>query len=611
MKPKFSRIYQMLVNGILILLTFLYVYKFVDPLVINFKQQPSFLSGAFFFNNYNAYPGGIIEYISLFFSQFYGSKFLGSVIITLIVFASVFVSRWLLLKVYKSTIVFILQYIPFIALIILLSNYSINLKCAIAFILAIGLSATFLSFKNSALTVKLAVLLPLIVAFYYLTGAVGIITFVLTIITAEFILSDFKKSSLIALLATLTAALTIYFFTLKSPYISFRNAFEMIDSKTIGNTNTLSMYVLYGFIPVSMLINLLLKQLKTKSEKSIIENRFFLIGCSVVILGAALTTFYLSFDSQEKKRTQLHLFAQDAKWDNVLKLGKELPKDDRKVLFEINRALYHKNQLLDKAFSFEQYYGEHGLILTTHYNSQVLMFCSDLYRDMGHIKESTHWAYEAETKYSYAPIVLKRIIENNIIMGNYPVAEKFLNILSKSCLHKSWVKKYRGYLNNEKAVEANPEFALMRRLKPKQDFFANIQNPQSDLVKLFEENGANKMAFEYFILYGLMQHNLALVVKQINQFEKMGYTKLPAHVEEALLLFQALNDKAPADMGNYSISQETINRFMGYSKVLMRFKGNKKAAQSELKKEFGNTYWYYVYYVSPITNKREIKTING
>lgn len=112
------------------------------------------------------------------------------------------------------------------------------------------------------------------------------------------------------------------------------------------------------------------------------------------------------------------------------------------------------------------------------------------------------------------------------------------------------------------------------------------------------------MAFEYYMLYSLFTHTLSDVVANIKQFERYGYDKIPVHFEEAVMLVMAMNPEYPLDLGKYRISEQTKKKFLAYSKILMKHKRDRVAAQSDLFKDFGNTFWYYIHYVSPITTNR-------
>jgi hypothetical protein len=327
---------------------------------------------------------------------------------------------------------------------------------------------------------------------------------------------------------------------------------------------------------------------------------------SIIILVAAYFVCRVSFDRPAKDAIQIHVFAAKGEWHKVLTIAKRLPMTDRKVIFEVNRALSHLGRLPDEAFNYAQYWGEKGLILTANYSSDVLMLCSDLYFDMGHIKESLHWAYEAQTKLERSPDVMKRIAMNNLILGEYKVAEKFFRILSKSFVHRKWAMHYLACLQDESFLEKELLIQEKRKLLPSWNFYASAEKPQYDLFMLFSEHPENKMAFEYFMVYSMLANDLASVVQNINYLSAMHYHKIPVHIEEALILFKALNEKYPVNLGKYRISSQMQERFVNYSKIIAVYHKDFKAAQPELFDKYGNTYWYYIQYISPLTTKREI-----
>jgi hypothetical protein len=121
------------------------------------------------------------------------------------------------------------------------------------------------------------------------------------------------------------------------------------------------------------------------------------------------------------------------------------------------------------------------------------------------------------------------------------------------------------------------------------------------------ENPDNKMAFEYFVVASMLTHDLSEVVRCMKYLDRLHYAKIPVHMEEALVLFRTLNENYPVDLGNYRVSKRVSKRFAGYNAILGKYHKDMKAARDELYNEFGNTLWYYIHYVSPITTQREMQ----
>lgn len=64
-------------------LFFLYVWLRIKPELIHHNDNPVFLTGVDFLKGFLARPGGPVEYVSLFFWQFYYCRWAGTLIITL------------------------------------------------------------------------------------------------------------------------------------------------------------------------------------------------------------------------------------------------------------------------------------------------------------------------------------------------------------------------------------------------------------------------------------------------------------------------------------------------------------------------------------------------
>ncbi len=607
MNDKIFRIINISTIGLFVLTVFLYFLAYVNPVLIESHQQPLFLFDDIFFNNLIEFPGGFAEYISLYLSQYFISKFWGSLIISVSVGLSVILSGMLLRKYISRKLANLIQFIPGILLIIMHSNYDTKLNIDIIYLISIALALVYFCIVKRGLYFKIPLVLFVTSLLFFLFGNTSAIFFALLIIAIE--ATERKKPDyLIVIPLQIVAAILLpYLVSTTSAHSGFKTLLKGIISKEIYPEIQMPLILIYLLVPVVLIITALICRKKEEKSRNKTNNKVLHIAVLFLIIIATVVTLVLSFNKKEKEMVMLNHHAKSENWEKVIDVANRLPFEDRKVIFQINRALYHKDLLLEEAFSYPQYWGVDGLILTSHYSKEVLDECSDLYYDMGHVKGSLHWAYEAQTKSGDSPEILKRIALANLILGEKNTAEKFLTILSKSPIHKKWAQKYLDYLNDKTKFGADKPLSEKRNLAPKEDFFSNTSYPESDLYQLLTQHPENKMALEYFVMNAMLKHDLATVVKHLRDFEKLSYQTLPRHVEEAVLMFMTLNDKYKPDLGKYKISKSSIERFTGYSKTIMKYKGNRKEAQSELNSSYGDTYWYYLQYVSPITSKREIK----
>jgi hypothetical protein len=590
---------------IFLLLGFFYFLLFIDPSLIDFKQQPLFLFDRNFLGQFLVYPGGFTEYINLFILQFFVSGFTGSLLLTIILGFSILLSNRILREFTTGNSLWFIRFIPGILLISLHSHYKIDLATDVVFLFVLFFTWIFLLLNDQKNLIKLPVLILSSILLYYLLGGTALLTYTLFIIAAEIVFLRKNHWYVSIPIAIALALLLPWLTSVSSAYLDFKKAVIGIIEIAKGDKMILVIQlIIVGILPLFILLSLIWKSIGSKIKLKPVQINMIGFSIPVLLLTITLLTMVFSFNQNEKNSLLLHYNAKNNNWNEVLKMADKLSLDDRKVLFQINRALYHQGRLVDEMFSYSQLWGEHGLILTTYYNSEVLMYCSDLFFDMGHIKGALHWAYEAQTKFDKSPDILKRIALCNLLLGEYPTAEKFLNILSKSKIHKKWAEKYLPFLNNEAMIAGDPFLSEKRKLIPHEDFYSNTQHPQYDLYMLLTQHPENKMAFEYFIADALLNHDVAKVVVNLKYLEKLGYEKIPVHIEEALMMFLTMNKEYKVDLGKYQISQETQKNFIAYSKLLMKYRQNRMEGQPEIYRNFGNTYWYYIHFVSPITTKR-------
>jgi hypothetical protein len=153
---------------------------------------------------------------------------------------------------------------------------------------------------------------------------------------------------------------------------------------------------------------------------------------------------------------------------------------------------------------------------------------------------------------------------------------------------------------------SDPLIRLKREQRPKADFFINKQYPNVGLIRMFKENPDNKMAFEYLMAYYLLECRIGNLVEYLDQFQKLGYDRLPRTIEEAILLYNAISPEK-MNIKEYTIRPQTAERFWRFNTILARFRAHPSEAKDMLATEFRDTYWYYVRYVSPNITKQKLK----
>ena len=80
----------------------------------------------------------------------------------------------------------------------------------------------------------------------------------------------------------------------------------------------------------------------------------------------------------------------------------------------------------------------------------------------------------------------------------------------------------------------------------------------------------------------------------------MHQMRIPTHYQEALLLYANIDRRA--DISKIKFDKSVQQRFREFTNLTKKYKGLSKDLAPYFKDDFGDTYWYYYFFV------REIKS---
>jgi hypothetical protein len=103
----------------------------------------------------------------------------------------------------------------------------------------------------------------------------------------------------------------------------------------------------------------------------------------------------------------------------------------------------------------------------------------------------------------------------------------------------------------------------------------------------------NKRAFEYKIARLLYEKDIESMIYEVKYMKGMGYSHIPRHIEEAILLYSKSHDEVP-DLGGLAISAESEMRFAQYNLSVNQYQNiNETELKKKLKDKWRNTFWFY------------------
>jgi hypothetical protein len=320
------------------------------------------------------------------------------------------------------------------------------------------------------------------------------------------------------------------------------------------------------------------------------------------LIGSTLLTIILVFigikQFDEKNKQYLHvekLFYQN-KFDEVIAYNTANPPINSLTIFLNNIALCETDKLNDLLFHFQQSPDGKTLFLKWDMVGEILKRGGYFYYTIGMINEANRWAFENMVMKGHSPEGLKMLIKTELIKGNYKLASRYITILMKTLFYKKEAKAYEKLLFNDIAIDADKELGKRRQNRVKSDFFTITDDPYINIERILAYDSLNKKAFNYKLAFLLLRKNYRGIANELPKLGNYGFKKIPVHIEEAAVALSVLNiDKLP-DLGNIQLNKNTELRWNQYLSVFQQYRTNLAAAEPALKKQFGNTFWYYAFY---------------
>jgi hypothetical protein len=256
-------------------------------------------------------------------------------------------------------------------------------------------------------------------------------------------------------------------------------------------------------------------------------------------------------------------------------------------------------------FMYPQFYGTYGLFMDFESCSAWPMKASDLYWKLGLVNESLHWAHEALELKGPTAEILKRLGTAYMVKGERSAAEKFFAVLKNVPFEREAAEELMNINDNPLRASVDSSITHIKSLMPVENLMQVVKSPPQELELLLKRNPGNRMAFEYLMAYYLLSGNLKGISDHLADFDRFDYTRIPHHIQEAVLIIASVDLNFNRDRLERLIQQTAYNRYMAYQRILYSHRTDRNGAKKELQRQFGNTYWYYLMFVNPASRQRE------
>ena len=572
------------------------------------EQYQMFLFDIGYFLERIVLPGGLADYISEFLVQFYYMPVLGGAIIALLLMGIQAVV-WGLMKQYGARHDFpgyLLSFLPSIALWCAMGDQNVLLSFVVALFGALLMGWIHNRFNNRLVKVVFELVSTALV--YWFLGPVVFLYAVLMI--GDTLMKGKQKGHLLSSLgySACLLILTVAWILLTTQSLQYPISRIFTGLNYYRYPGTVSplplgvmiwtvVVVFFGMVPDS---HAWIKKLQ--------QSKVVMALSYVLVIVASWFGIKASFDEMTYDLIDYDFLVRTEQWDKIIEKAEKKPATTPLSVSCVNLALSQKGVLADRLFEFYQNGGE-GLFPTFTRDMISPVSTAEIFFRLGMVNDAERYMFEAQEaipNYRKSARLTRRIVECEIINGNYKVAAKLLRRLQKTLFYRNWANQMMALLGNEKAINRHPVYGKLRKYREKkQDFLFSDREMDQMLGLLFLNDNHNKMAYEYLVCYELLQRDMEKFMQYYPLGRFVDYDHIPRSFQEILIGNWMKTHSDPRTIP-YSVDAQNVNNTLNFIQLYMQ---NPKDPQLGQQPYVSNAWHYVMVQDKEEAKKEEKKTI--
>ena len=572
------------------------------------EQYQMFLFDTGYFLDRIVLPGGLADYISEFLVQFYYMPVLGGAIIALLLMG-IQAAVWGLMKQYGARHDFpgyLLSFLPSIALWCAMGDQNVLLSFVVALFGALVIGWIHNRFHNRLVKVVFELVSTALV--YWFLGPVVFLYAALMI--GDTLKNAQQKGNFLSGIgySVCILVLTIAWILLSTQslqYPMYRILAGLNYYRYPGAVSPLPFVVMVWAVVIPFLGMI---PCHRKSLQKLQQSKVVIVLSYVLVIVASWFGIKASFDEMTYELIDYDFLVRTEQWDKIIEKAEKKQATTPLSVSCVNLALSQKGVLADRLFEFYQNGGE-GLFPTFTRDMISPVSTAEIFFRLGMVNDAERYMFEAQEaipNYRKSARLTRRIIECEIINGNYQVAAKLLRRLQKTLFYRNWANQTMALLGNEKAINRHPIYGKLRKYREKkQDFLFSDQEMDQMLGLLFLNDNHNKMAYEYLMCYELLQRDMEKFMQYYPLGRFVGYDHIPRSFQEILIGNWMKTHSDPRTIP-YSVDAQNVNNTLNFIQLYMQ---NPKNPQLGQQPYVSNAWHYMMVQDKEEAKKEEKKTI--
>ena len=320
--------------------------------------------------------------------------------------------------------------------------------------------------------------------------------------------------------------------------------------------------------------------------------------CAIIVL--ATWGFWYS-DSNFTTELKQHRAMWDEDWERVARLAKQTENPTRLIVINKNIALLHLGRAGEEMF----HYPDGSALPASSVKVRLTQNGGKMaYYQYGIFNFCYRWCVEDAVEHGWKIDFLKHSVRSLIASGQYKTARHYIEILKRTLFHASWAENYEKIIENPKIIDKYPDIAFPRLLFSYKNALA-VDDSHIEayiLTQLTSGRYVNPspVCTEASLMHALIRKDTRTFWNTVVNYlsTHKNQLRIPTHYQEALLLYANIDRRA--DISKFKFDKAIQQRFHEFIKLTKQHKGRSKDLAPYFKDAFGNTYWYYYFFIRDI-----------
>lgn len=569
-----------LVTGIAVFLFLQHYFEFhfyyVEQLQL-FLYHRAFLSDLLFSF------GGLSELISRWLLQFFIHPKMGALITTALLLAIAILMNSVTKKINPKISLILIPLLSSVFIFFLHLNHNYYIAGTVAYIFAL---AAFLFYLHTQRPIANLIVSTLFTLLLFWWAGPAAFLFAVTVTLWQFLTT---RKRVLHALTPLFVFVILAFVSVRLSWVGdYRQTFLPAIYFHPKLTPPPIIYFPWGLMLLLVVISHLLRNLNISRRLQYVVVAGQLLIVPVIVY--TLIPTHGQHSSAEYKKMDYYLRMEG--WSDIIE-GSKKPITNLLHAYYLNIALMETNQLGHQFLMFDQK-GTKGLVPIEDKGLPSLVVSNELNFTLGDIAASQRFAFEANLTVSKtgSPRLYKRLIQTNLINGEYAVAEKYIQLLEQTHAYKKWAMEQRRFLYNDKAITDDPLLGKKRRGLPMDNYLLASHDPVHKVNSLLKADPTNRSAFDYLASIFLFEKQVSLFIELVDEYctTEESLADLPEKFQEGIIVYY---ESDPSAWERYNVNPRVTEKYINYKQLYLENRSDPRVADI-LYRSFGNTYWLYL-----------------